>query len=52
VLTELPDKPPSGSWFLISTSVKRGWKQDGYEYVSRPNGTGMREDVEKLKIKG
>jgi hypothetical protein len=47
----LPHQPQHGSWYVLS-DVQRGWKQDGYEYLPRKNGVGVREDAEKLKIKG
>lgn len=37
---------------MVPCDLKRGWKHDSYEYLPRSNGKGMREDVEKLKIKG
>ena len=48
----MPWKSESGKFYFIKPQKERGWKKDGYDYVRRHNGIGIREDVEKLKING
>ena len=53
LVDKLPERPPLGSFFLISADKSnKKWKQDGYSYVKRNNGVGFREDVVYLKIAG
>jgi CG-1 domain/IQ calmodulin-binding motif len=47
IISAYKSLPESGDVFLIKKSEFKRWKQDGHSYVTRKNGTGVREDREK-----
>nr|TKW00170.1 hypothetical protein SEVIR_8G090500v2 [Setaria viridis]TKW00172.1 hypothetical protein SEVIR_8G090500v2 [Setaria viridis]TKW00173.1 hypothetical protein SEVIR_8G090500v2 [Setaria viridis] len=47
---KLPQKPPSGSWFLINRRVLRYFRNDGFEWQKKENGKSVNETHERLKV--
>lgn len=53
IVEKLPFQPQAGEIFILNgNSINKKWKNDGHTYLTRKNGIGFREDIEKLKIGG
>uniref|UniRef100_A0ACD5TS25 Uncharacterized protein n=1 Tax=Avena sativa TaxID=4498 RepID=A0ACD5TS25_AVESA len=50
VVHKIPQKPPSGSWFLINRRVSRFFRNDGYQWQRKKNGRTIAEAHEYLKV--